>query len=194
MEVRHHTPAWKVKHIHQRRVAPSHGPPRRRRRIGTYCFRVRRGRHLCQRRRYGRRQRAGILAHDIGAATRHVQKPVQLRPLLAGTRQDVERDGLLLYNDRLVISRTLRKRVLNVLHAAHQGMSSMTHCASISVFWPGISADIANRRAMCPTCEKHSPSLQQVPCPQSDPPTTPFECIAVDYFNLNGSHYLVCAD
>ena len=36
--------------------------------------------------------------------------------------------------------------------------------------------------------------LQQIPCTQSDPPTTPFECIAADYFNLNGSHYLVCAD
>ena len=47
---------------------------------------------------------------------------------------------------------------------------------------------------MWPTCERHSLSLQQVPCEQSDPPTTPFECIAADYFDLNGSHYLVCAD
>ena len=47
---------------------------------------------------------------------------------------------------------------------------------------------------MCPTCKRHNPSLQQVPCVHSDPPTTPFECIAADYFNLNGSHYLVCAD
>ena len=64
-------------------------------------------------------------------------------------------DGLLLYDDRLVIPRALRKRVLDVLHAAHQGISSMTHRAS--VYWPGISADIANRRAMCPTCEKAQP-------------------------------------
>ena len=62
------------------------------------------------------------------------------------------------------------------------------------MFWPGITADTANRRAMWPTCERHSLSLQQVPCKQSDPPTTPFECIATDYFDLNGSHYLVCAD
>ena len=98
-----------------------------------------------------------------------------------------ERDGLLLYDNRLVIPRALRERVLDVLHAAHQGISSMTHWASVSVYWPGITADVANRRAMCPTCKKHSPSLQQVPCPQSDPPSTPFECIAADY-------YLVCAD
>ena len=105
-----------------------------------------------------------------------------------------ELDGLLLYDNRLVTPRALRERVLDVLHAAQQGVSSMTHRASDSVYWPGISADIANRRAMCPTCKKHSPSLQQVPSPQSDPPTAPFKCIAADYCDLNGSHYLVCAD
>ena len=38
------------------------------------------------------------------------------------------------------------------------------------------------------------PSLQQVPCEQFDRPTTPFECIAANYFDLNGLHYLVCAN
>ena len=80
----------------------------------------------------------------------------------------------LLYDDQLVIPLPLRGRILDVLHAAHQGVSSMTHRASQCVFWPGITKDIATRRGQCRTCDKISPSLPQVPTEQSEPPSTPF--------------------
>ena len=50
----------------------------------------------------------------------------------------------LLYDDCLVTPHALRERVLDVLYAAHQGILSMTHRTSVSVFWLGITADIAN--------------------------------------------------
>ena len=37
------------------------------------------------------------------------------------------RAGLLYYKDRLVVPKALREKVLDILHAAHQGMGSMQH-------------------------------------------------------------------
>ena len=51
-------------------------------------------------------------------------------------------DGVILYKDRIVIPPRLRKEVLLALHSAHQGIVSMTARSNISVFWPGITAQI----------------------------------------------------
>ena len=104
------------------------------------------------------------------------------------------REDVLMYDDRLVIPESIRERVLDVLHATHQGRSSMLHRASQSVFWPGYTADIEKRRAGCQICNTITPSQQQVPVEQSEPPTTPFESIAANFFDLAGVHYLVTVD
>ena len=99
-----------------------------------------------------------------------------------------------MYDDRLVIPSGIRDRVLDVLLAAHQGRSSMLHRAAQTVFWPGYTADIERRRAGCHACNTIALSQQQVPVEQSEPPTTPFESIAADFFDLAGVHYLVTGD
>ena len=96
------------------------------------------------------------------------------------------RDWVLMYDDRLVIPKGIRDRVLDVLHAAHQGRSSMLHRAAQTVFWPGYTADIEKRRAGCHVCNTIAPSQQQVPVEQSELPTTPF-----NFFDLAGIPYLV---
>lgn len=76
--------------------------------------------------------------------------------------------------------------------SAHQGISSMNHCASQMVFWPGLTNNIA--RAECHTCNLIAPSQPQVPVEQSSPPSTPFEAKDADYFDPAGMHYLVTVD
>ena len=102
--------------------------------------------------------------------------------------------GLLYYEDRLVVPKALREKVLDILHAAHQGIGSMQHRASQTVYWPGITADIKGKRLRCATCTEVAPSQPQVPTEQSDKARTPFESIAADYFDLHGVHYLVTVD
>ena len=104
------------------------------------------------------------------------------------------RTGLLYYEDRLVIPRALQEKVLDILHAAHQGIGLMQHRASQTVYWPGITADIKGRRLRCATCTEVAPSQAQVPTEQSREARMPFESIAADYFDLNGVHYLVTVD
>ena len=103
-------------------------------------------------------------------------------------------DGVVLYNDRIVVPSSLRQRVLENLHSAHQGVTSMTSRAVSTVFWPGITANIENARSSCRTCHKNAPSQQKLPPVEPKIPKVPFEMICSDYFKLGGSCYLVIVD
>ena len=103
-------------------------------------------------------------------------------------------DNLLMYGNRLVIPASLRKEVLECLHAAHQGVAGMKARAATCVYWPGISADISNRRIQCRTCNTIAPSQAKLPLHPPPAPVYPFEQVVADYFTLNGHDYLVYAD
>ena len=90
--------------------------------------------------------------------------------------------------------RPLRKRVLQLLHGGHQGVVSMKNRARGIVHWPGLSTDIDATRDLCSTCNRIAPSQPQTFTSNSASPSTPFEQIVADYFELRGKHYLVTAD
>ena len=103
-------------------------------------------------------------------------------------------DGVIMYNDRVVVPRSLRPSVVAFLHSAHQGVSMMESRARSLVFWPGMSQDIQRVRDACVVCCKNAPSQAATPAVQSYIPSTPFECIVADYFESHGRNYLVVAD
>ena len=103
-------------------------------------------------------------------------------------------NGVVLYQDRIFVPPNLRQRVLNHLHAAHQGISSMENRARAIVFWPGISKDIREVRESCTYCNRNAPSQAATPPIPSNPPATPFESIFADFFDYKGHHYLVAGD
>jgi hypothetical protein len=51
-------------------------------------------------------------------------------------------EGLMCYKDSAVIPDKLKPQVLETIHAAQQGVSSMTSQLEDTVFWPGIPTDI----------------------------------------------------
>lgn len=60
-------------------------------------------------------------------------------------------DNMLVKDNRLVIPKTLWKKVLCQLHTGHQGVSKSRERAKMSVWWPGLSAQIQEIVANCPT-------------------------------------------
>ena len=88
----------------------------------------------------------------------------------------------------------LRQEVLATLHAGHQGVSSMMARASHSVWWPGLSGDIAKLRERCLECERNTPSQQAEPPADLPDVEYPFQWICGDYFDLQGQGYLVLVD
>ena len=103
-------------------------------------------------------------------------------------------DGVILYKDRIVIPHSLREEVLDALHAAHQGVTSMLARAESSVFWPGITPAITAVRANCNHCNRSAPSNPSAPLVPPTTPEYPFQCLCADYFTYKGKDYLVVVD
>ena len=103
-------------------------------------------------------------------------------------------DGVILYNDRVLVPPSLRPNVLSTLHAAHQGTSGMITRAESSVFWPGITSDIKDIRDRCSHCNRNAPSNPLLPPTPPMLPEYPFQCICADYFSHMGTSYLVIVD
>ena len=103
-------------------------------------------------------------------------------------------DGVILYNDRVVVPNSLRPSVLESLHAAHQGTAAMQMRAQAIVFWPGITRDIAETRNKCYECNRNAPSQPSHPSEPTNPPSAPFEEIFADFFHFGGHQYLVAGD
>ena len=103
-------------------------------------------------------------------------------------------DGVVTYGDRIVIPAKLRSTCLDALHAAHQGTSRMTARAEASLFWPGITKDIAATRDRCAVCNGNAPSQPAMPSITPLEPLYPFQHICADFFHHQGVTYLVLVD
>ncbi len=103
-------------------------------------------------------------------------------------------DGVVLYKDRVIVPSSLRRSVLEGLHSAHQGVSSMELRALSIVFWPGITDDIHSTRSGCRECNRNAPSQAPLPSEPAIPPSTPFEQVFADFFEFGGHHYLIVGD
>ena len=103
-------------------------------------------------------------------------------------------ENVVLYHDRLVIPKSLRTMIVQVLHAAHQGCNGMIARASKTVYWPGIRKDILNHQTNCRSCLENSPSHPREPLQMTPIPDRPFQIVCTDLFQLKGRHYLVIVD
>ena len=117
-----------------------------------------------------------------------------LAPLWPICESVYAQEGVLLYQDHLIVPSSLRSRVLQNLHTAHQGTSMMEQRARAIVYWPGMSTDIRDTRDRCAYCNRNAPTQTATPPLPTIPPSTPFEAVFADFFTYGGRHYLVVGD
>ena len=103
-------------------------------------------------------------------------------------------DGIIMFKERLVIPAILRKKILNLLHSAHQGVEGMRARATTCVYWPGMNADIRNRRKNCQYCNEIAPRQSKEPLNLIPPAEYPFQQICADCFVISGRTYLSVVD
>ena len=78
-------------------------------------------------------------------------------------------DDLLLYDDRIVIPRSMRLQILDCIHTGHLGLTKCRSRARISVWWPGLSTQIGELITRCHTCAKEQPTPREPLLPSSFP-------------------------
>lgn len=102
--------------------------------------------------------------------------------------------GVPFKNHKMLIPKSLRRIVLEGLHAAHQGVSSMMANTRERFFWPGLDAAVRLYRAQCRQCNEQAPTQPAEPPIESRSPEVPFEIVATDLCKLSGFTYLIYVD
>ena len=101
--------------------------------------------------------------------------------------------GLLLRGGRIVVPTSMRKEVLEKLHAGHQGIVKCRARARQSVWWPGISAELQEKVASCQVCSKERVQNPE-PLIPSELPELPFQKVGTDLFEWEKRTYLLLVD
>ena len=100
---------------------------------------------------------------------------------------------LLLYGGRTVVPKQLQAETLQKIPTGHQGIVRCQLRAVTSVWWPGISKEVEAFVQTFPECMKSAPNPRELLL--STPlPKHPWERVAADLFQLNGSTYLLVVD
>jgi transposase InsO family protein len=103
-------------------------------------------------------------------------------------------DGIMYRGTRVIIPTSLRKQMLDQVHASHQGVDAAIRKARDAIYWPQINNDIKNTVATCNVCLEHQPSQQKEPMYSQPIPKGRFEVVSTDLFSIKGETYLVVVD
>ena len=103
-------------------------------------------------------------------------------------------DNIVMFQERIVVPKSLRSRVLQILHHAHQGVEGMRARARNTVYWPGLNSAIRQKRADCIICNKIAPSQAKEPLQMMPQPQFPFQFLCIDAFEMRGQNYLAAVD
>ena len=122
---------------------------------------------------------------------RDIARP--LRPYW-GLRDELSvEDGLIMKGDRIIIPASMRKEILEAIHAGHQGAEKCKLRARTCVYWPQMNSDIDEVTRECPTCQTYRKSQRPETLMPHEVATRPWEVIGTDLLTLHGyDHLLVC--
>jgi len=102
-------------------------------------------------------------------------------------------DGLVFYMDRLYVPVMERAKVLEDIHAGHQGEVKCINRAVQVVWWPGLTRDVREMVKSCGICMR----LRRVavePLQQTPLPERAWWRVGIDLFEKDGKDFLVVVD
>lgn len=98
-----------------------------------------------------------------------------------------------LYSEKVVVPRSCRLRVLELLHGCHLGVIRMKQAARRYVFWQGLDKEIEEFVNRCSVCSSTGKAVKKE---YSSWPEArrPFERIHLDFFHLREKTFLILVD
>lgn len=103
--------------------------------------------------------------------------------------------GILLRGHKIVVPKSLRQQLLNIIHEGHPGISRMKSRLRQSYWWPGMSKEAEDTVKKCNGCRLMAMNLPAEPLKRTLIPDEPWECIGIDFLSLpSGQKLLVVVD
>ena len=124
---------------------------------------------------------------------KYMPQAPSLKPFFENRGHLAAVDKLLIYDDRIVIPKSKRLQMLNIIHDGHLGITKCRARARRSVWWPGLSAAVEELVKNCNICAKVRPTPVEPLLPSSFP-TRAWERIGMDLFDFKGKNHLLVVD
>lgn len=103
-------------------------------------------------------------------------------------------DNLLFYNTKIIVPKSLRNEMLNLIHEAHFGIQKSKLRARQIMFWPKMSSDIENFVNKCERCQLNRPCNQKESLRPHTLPERPWQFLYSDFLEHNNRNYLLIVD
>lgn len=103
-------------------------------------------------------------------------------------------DGLLFKGHKLIIPRSMRRDMLNIIHSSHLGISKCKSRAREIIHWPGMSSDIEDFVSKCSTCAINQRQNSKEPLLETETPSRPWSIVSSDILEFKGKNYLLTVD
>ena len=103
-------------------------------------------------------------------------------------------DGVLYKGNKIIVPAAMRRRMLEKIHSAHQGIEKSILNATDTMFWPSMRADIKEACEKCATCAQYANRHQPEPMLHHPIPDLPWQFVSQDIFQHGSQRYLVTVD
>ena len=119
--------------------------------------------------------------------------PHNIQPYYSVSAEISLEDGLLLRGCRIIIPSELQPEMLNKIHDGHLGIFRCRARARQSIWWPGLSKQLAEKVKNCSECCKNQ--LQRAePLIPTQMPELPWQKVGTDLFEWKRNQYLLIVD
>lgn len=103
-------------------------------------------------------------------------------------------NGIIYRGTRVIIPTEMRPQMLERAHASHLGEQYTLSTAREIMYWPKMHTDIIRIVKECNICQEDQPAQQPENMMSHPIPTTPWQSISSDCFELDNEHYVVVVD
>lgn len=103
-------------------------------------------------------------------------------------------DGLVIFQDRIVIPKALQAELLSRIHESHQGQDRCKSLARRSVYWKNMNSDIERMVSECNECLLRRKAPAREPLIPHELPDRPWCKLACDVFTYAGIKYQLVVD
>lgn len=100
----------------------------------------------------------------------------------------------LFFADRIVIPKSLKEKVLALIHQGHSGMVRSKAFARSYVWWRAMDADIENKIKTCRACQTNQRDDQRKCRLDWPKPSGPWDRVHLDFFYFMGKTFLIIVD